>query len=102
MLNKDLVKFRFQKSIDTYDNSAVIQKEMAYNLIDKILNYCGKDFHKIFEFGAGTGFLSKNILDRIFYNEYYANDIIEESEFCIKNIINDVKFLAGDLAGLIL
>lgn len=25
-----------------------------------------------------------------------ANDIIEESEFCIKNIINDAKFVAGE------
>lgn len=97
MINKDLVKFRFKKSIHTYDNSAVIQKEMAHLLIDKILNCCGKSFDKIFEFGAGTGFLSKNILNVISFNEYYANDIIAESEFCIKNIINDVKFVAGDV-----
>ncbi len=97
MINKDLVKFRFQKSINTYDNSAVIQKEMAFSLIEKILNTCGDSFDKVFEFGAGTGFLSKNILNRIKFKEYYANDIIEESEFCIKNIINDVKFLAGDI-----
>lgn len=97
MLNKDLVKFRFKKSIDTYDNSAVIQKDMAGLLIDKILSNCGNDFSKIFEFGVGTGFLSKNILDKISFKDYCANDIIEESEFCIKNIIKDASFLAGDI-----
>ena len=97
MIDKSLVKFRFKKSIDTYDNSAVIQKEMAINLIDKILSNCGKEFHKIFEFGVGTGFLSKNILSEIKFDEYFANDIIEESEFCIRNIIHDAKFLAGDI-----
>ncbi len=97
MLNKDLVKFRFKKSIETYDASAVIQKEMAQKLVDKILLNCGKNFDKIFEFGAGTGFLSKSILDEITFCEYYANDIIEESEYCIKNIIDNVKFLAGDI-----
>lgn len=97
MINKDLVKFRFQKSIDTYDNSAVIQKEMAHSLIEKILDNCGNSFDKVFEFGVGTGFLSKNMLNRISFKEYCANDIIEESEFCIKNIINDVKFFAGDI-----
>ncbi len=97
MINKNLVKFRFQKSIHTYDDSAVIQKEMAHSLIDKILTNCGNSFDKIFEFGAGTGFLSKNILNKITFKEYYANDIIEESEFCIKNIINNVNFVAGDI-----
>lgn len=97
MVNKDLVKFRFKKSIETYDESALIQKEMAHSLIEKILADCGDSFDKVFEFGAGTGFLSKNILSRINFNEYYANDIIEESELCIKNIINNVNFVAGDI-----
>lgn|SRR5574344_319170 len=97
MINKDLVKLRFQNTLSTYDDSAVIQKDMAHLLIDKILNHCGKSFDSIFEFGAGTGFLSKNILKEIEFKNYYANDIIEESEYCIKNIINNVKFYAGDI-----
>lgn len=97
LINKDLVKYRFSKSINSYDNTAVVQKEMALLLIDKILNHCGKDFRKVFEFGVGTGFLSKNILDKITFEEYFANDIIEESEFCIKNIIDNAKFLPGDI-----
>ena len=97
MINKNLVKFRFQKSVKTYDDSAIIQKEMAHSLIDKILANCGNSFDKVFEFGAGTGFLSKNMLNKIGFKEYYANDIIEESEFCIKNIINNVNFVAGDI-----
>lgn len=96
-INKDLVKYRFSKSINSYDNTAVVQKEMATLLIDKILTNCGKDFRKVFEFGVGTGFLSKNILDKITFEDYYANDIIEESEFCIKNIIDNAKFLPGDI-----
>lgn len=97
LINKDLVKYRFSKSLNSYDNTAVVQKEMATLLIDKILTNCGKNFNKVFEFGVGTGFLSKNILDKITFEEYYANDIIEESEFCIKNIIDNAKFLAGDI-----
>lgn len=102
MPNKDLIKFRFKKSIDTYDASAVIQKEMAHQLVDKVLEYAGNSFDRIFEFGVGTGFLSKNILDKILYKEYYANDIIEESEFCIKNIISDAKFVPGDIEKIVL
>ena len=97
MINKDLVKFRFNKSTKTYDDSAIIQKEMAKKLIDDTLNFCGNNFPKVFEFGVGTGFLSKNILNKINFEEYYANDIIEESEYCIKNIINSAKFISGDI-----
>lgn len=97
MINKELVKFRFKKSVDTYDSSAVVQKEMAQRLVDKILSNCSREFRKVFEFGVGTGFLSKNILNEISFEQYCANDIIEESEFCIKNIINEAKFLPGDI-----
>ena len=97
MINKDLVKFRFNKSVKTYNETAVIQKEMAKKLTDKIIVFCNNRFDKIFEFGAGTGFLSQNIVNQIEFNEYYANDIIEESEYCIKNIINTAKFLSGDI-----
>lgn len=97
MINKDLVKLRFTQSTSTYDESAVIQKEMAQKLVDKTLQNCGNYFEKVFEFGAGTGFLSKNILNEITFEEYYANDIIEESEYCIKNIINTAKFVPGDI-----
>ncbi len=97
MLNKELVKLRFKKSIETYNESAAVQKEMAQSLINKILTNCGSDFAKVFEFGVGTGFLSKKILEKIKFQEYCANDIIEESEYCIKNIINNAKFLSGDI-----
>lgn len=97
MINKNLVKLRFKNSIQTYDDTAIIQKEIAHVLIDKIIENCGNSFDNIFEFGAGTGFLSKNIIEKLHFKEYYANDIIEEAEYCIKNIIDDVKFLAGDI-----
>lgn len=97
MLNKDLVKIRFKRTVKTYDAAAVIQKEMAHRLVDCTLSNCGKNFGKIFEFGAGTGFLSKNILKEINFGEYYANDIVEESEYCIKNIIQEAKFIPGDI-----
>lgn len=100
MMNKDLIKFRFKKSIETYENFAVIQKEMAELLVEKILQNCEKSFPRIFEFGVGTGFLSRNILNKIEFENYCANDIIEESEFCIKNIINNAEFIAGDIEKL--
>lgn len=97
MINKNLVKQRFNKSSKTYNDSAIIQKEMAKKLVDEIVSNCDKNFETIFEFGAGTGFLSKKVLEKLNFKKYFANDIIEESEFCIKNIIENSIFLSGDI-----
>ena len=58
MINKELVKLRFEKNVRTYDNSAVVQRKMAKILAEKISSLCGTEFSKIFEFVVGTGFLT--------------------------------------------
>lgn len=100
MLDKTLIKFRFKKNLKTYDNSAVVQKTMANVLSEKICELCGCEFKKIFEFGVGTGFLTKDILGKMNFEQYCANDIMEESEDCVKQIIRDVQFLCGDIEKL--
>ena len=97
MINKELVKSRFEKSIETYDQNAVVQKFMAHELTEKISKFCGTDFEKIFEFGSGTGFLTSCLAEKMKFSEYYANDIVEKSESFIKNIIPDAIFFKGDI-----
>ena len=97
MINKELVKLRFEKNLRTYDNSAVVQRKMAKILAEKISSLCGKEFPKIFEFGVGTGFLTRDILEKIRFDEYCANDIMAESGDYVKRIIKNVKFLQGDI-----
>lgn len=100
MANKSLIKLRFKKNLKTYDNSAVVQKNMARFLAGKISELCGKNFKRIFEFGVGTGFLTKDILEKINFEEYFANDIMEESEDFVKHIIRNVQFFAGDIESI--
>ena len=97
MINKELVKLRFEKNLRTYDNSAVVQRKMAKILAEKISSLCGTEFSKIFEFGVGTGFLTRDILEKISFDEYCANDIMAESGDYVKRIIKNVKFLQGDI-----
>ena len=97
MINKELVKSRFEKSIETYDQNAIVQKFMAHELTEKISKFCGTDFEKIFEFGSGTGFLTSCLAEKMKFSEYYANDIVEKSESFIKNIIPDAIFFKGDI-----
>ena len=100
MLDKNLVKNRFKKNLETYDNNAVVQRSMAKILTEKICEYCGSEINKIFEFGVGTGFLTKDIIEKIKFDEYCANDIIEDSEDYVKHIIKNVKFLSGDIENM--
>lgn len=97
MINKELVKLRFEKNLSTYDNSALVQRKMAGILVQKITALCGSRFSKIFEYGVGTGFLTRNILEKISFDDYCANDIMEESGDYVKRIIKNVKFLHGDI-----
>ena len=100
MINKELVKSRFEKSIDTYDKNAIVQKAMAEELTEKIRKYCGTNFPEIFEFGSGTGFLTSCIAEKINFSHYYANDIVEKSESFVKKIISDCKFICGDIESI--
>ena len=97
MINKELVKSRFKKNLHTYNDSAVVQRKMAKILAEKISSLCGTNFHKIFEFGAGTGSLTHDVLEKINFDEYCANDIMSESADFVKKIILNAKFLQGDI-----
>lgn len=97
MINKELVKSRFEKSLETYDEAAIVQKSMAEELTNQICKYCSANFEDIFEFGSGTGFLTDCISDKVKFNTYFANDIVEKSENFIKKIVPNCTFIQGDI-----
>lgn len=97
MINKELVRSRFEKSIQTYDKTAIVQKNMAEELAEKICQHCGKNFSDIFEFGSGTGFLTNCLAGKLNFSKYYANDIVEKSKGFVQNILPDSSFIPGDI-----
>lgn len=97
MINKELVKSRFEKSIETYDKTAIVQRSMAEILSENICKYCGTYFENIFEFGTGTGFLTTCISKKIQFKDYTANDIVDKSQKFVNNIIPNAKFINGDI-----
>lgn len=62
----DFVRNKFKKSLKTYDLHATIQNEMAKKLTKLVLelNEFNQDL-RIIEFGCGTGFLTKQIVDSL-------------------------------------
>ncbi len=96
MLNAE----KFNKNLSKYNSNAILQKNIAKELIKIILSNVGKNFDNIFEIGCGSGFLTKNIYDNLNYKNLILNDIVENSRiytdkfsknFILGNIEN-IKF----------
>ncbi len=92
MLDKELIKSKFKKSILTYSNNAPIQKEIA----QKLAGFINKDCENILEIGSYSGFLTKEIVQKINFKKYLAIDIIDSFDF-IKNLNSNIEFINADI-----
>lgn len=86
----------FDKKFDKYEENAHIQKVVANKLINLVPK---KKYKTIFEIGAGTGILTKNIIKNIEYKKLIVNDKYFESKEYIKDLPS-VEFIGGDIEKL--
>lgn len=93
-MNKDLIKKRFSKNLETYNANARIQKRMAEYLIH-FLNR--KRFAEILEIGCGTGVLTQLACENLVFENYTANDIVDGCEKYIKEISAKIDFVPSDI-----
>lgn len=96
IINKDLVKCRFGKSIHTYDSYAHGQDQIAEKLLEKWKN---ADFHTgktIYEAGCGTGLFTKRYVKAFQPSKLILNDIACIPEEKFKDSAPKVEFLQGD------
>lgn len=82
MSDKKLIKKRFEKSLKTYADSAIVQKDMALKLTQLIP---GNHYANVLEIGAGTGFLTECINEKLVIENYWVNDLSPKVEDFIKN-----------------
>ncbi|MCM1264615.1 MAG: malonyl-ACP O-methyltransferase BioC [Candidatus Gastranaerophilales bacterium] len=91
---KELIKQRFSKSLNTYQDSAIVQKQMAEKISE---NLSGLTFENILELGCGTGFVTKRIAANCKFSSYDAVDIVNGCESYIKQISNKINFINTDI-----
>ena len=96
MINKELVKKRFKKSLTTYNAHAAVQKSMADKLVNILIELKGNNFGNILEIGCGTGLLTSNICNKMEFKKLYVNDIVGESANYINKISSGIDFIEGD------
>lgn len=93
-MNKELIKKRFGKKINVYNDNAHIQKQMAEKLISMLENQTEPE---VLEIGCGTGLLTALASENLSYKTYTALDIVPECEKFIKAINPDIRFISEDI-----
>jgi malonyl-CoA O-methyltransferase len=97
-MNNSLIRRKFGKSIDTYDQNAYAQKEIAGKLATLVRDLYPRIPSRILETGCGTGLLTKEIIPVFADAQYYMNDINEKVELLMPSLFpeNNYVFVAGD------
>lgn len=94
-INPKLIKNQFEKSLDTYNQNASVQKLMAEMLVAETAQF-QTEFNNILELGSGAGLLTKELLGKLTFKQYYANDLVEKSQNYIKELIPNAIFYCGN------
>jgi malonyl-CoA O-methyltransferase len=97
-MNSNKIRNKFGKSIDTYDDNAYAQKEIAGKLASLISDLYPRVPETILEVGCGTGLLTKNLIPLFAGACYYLNDINEKVEDLMYALFpeNNFTFIGGD------
>lgn len=77
-LDKSLIKQRFEKSIGTYTQEAIVQFEMNIQLTDMLLSQFSQPFDRVLEIGCGTMTLSDQLLQKASVHHYILNDLYKD------------------------
>ncbi|MBR1617465.1 malonyl-ACP O-methyltransferase BioC [bacterium] len=93
MLDKQKIQKNFQKSLETYEENALVQNSMAKKICQLIPS---KKFNKILEIGSYTGLLTKKIVAKTEFEDYLAIDIIDSSCYATK-ISPKIRFQKADI-----
>lgn len=86
---------KFKKNIENYNSNAIVQKNIAKELVKLLTLNANKNFDRIFEIGCGSGFLTEEIFKNLKYNSLILNDIIESSKNYVENFSSN--FICGNI-----
>lgn len=90
--DKELVKKRFASHLKEYDELSVVQRDICARLSEKMRIHISEPLSGTgYEIGAGTGFLTKYILNDYPQLKWYINDLVPEAERFIKPIASASK-----------
>lgn len=87
----------FNKNFSTYDDNAIVQKEVATKLTNLIIDkFKRNSYLKVIELGCGTGIFTKYILKNMEIKELILNDYFDTREYLSGIKYHD--FIKGDMS----
>lgn len=97
MIDKELIKNRFNDKLESYEHTSIVQKQVAEKLIQTLLEFGLTEYGTILEIGAGTGHLSEIIDQELSFQKLILNDIAPLSHTFLQNkVAHDFEFISGD------
>ena len=94
MNDKFLIEERFNKSLSTYKDNAIVQNYMAKKLLNMIER---KKYCDVFEFGCGCGLLTEKFFKNFQCETYFANDIVQNCSEYLYKISQKIEFNCCDI-----
>lgn len=94
-INTKLLKNKFEKSFNLYNQNAFVQNIMADKLVYSLLNI-KQHYENILELGCGSALLTEKIAAKISFKNYFANDLSKKSKFYVNKIIPEAVFYCGN------
>lgn len=94
------VQRSFRRSLNTYDENAYVQLEIAQTLIKILHTQRTKHeqlthFDRVFEIGCGTGFLTNALLGNFDVSHLILNDLVAECELHIDALLSNITNSSG-------
>ncbi len=100
VVDKHLLKQRFQAAVSTYNTHAVVQQDMAIRLVDLAREWLPTAHKKVLEIGCGTGLLTQELIKYFKVDNYLFNDLVDNAEAglipILKDKVQQYKFIGGD------
>lgn len=102
-VDKSVLVRRFSRSMATYECAAVVQRDMAEQLVADVRRIAGADrFDRVVELGCGTGLLTRRLLENCRVSDLVLNDLVPECERTAGWVREHephvtVQFLRGDM-----
>jgi len=97
------IQTRFNKASRSYDDVAIVQKNAAKFLVDKLFNHQNFIPKTVLDLGSGTGYITELLLKKFPKSSFYLNDIADEMVAVCKakfSQATNIYYLPGDMMRL--
>lgn len=89
--DKELVASCFKASATTYEESAIVQKDISRNLISILQGFTDIGYSRVLEIGCCTGILTEMLCDSAVINTLFINDLVPDyCAYCKERIVKRV------------